>query len=238
MSVARVYVGRLSNYARDRDVEKFFKGFGRIRDIMVKNGYCFVDFEDHRDADDAVYELNGRELCGERVIVEHARGTPRGEDLRRDLDRGYSIPTRRAGGGGGGFGGGGPRDRYGPPVHTDYRVIVENLSSRCSWQDLKDFMRQASEVTYADAHKEHKNEGVVEFATYSEMRRAIDKLDNMELNGRRVRLIEDKSASKRRNKSRSRSASRSRSRSRSRRRSASRSASPERNNGAASDASD
>jgi len=48
-----------------------------------------------------------------RVIVEHARGTPRGEDLRRDLDRGYSIPTRRAGGGGfgGGFGGG-PRDRF------------------------------------------------------------------------------------------------------------------------------
>lgn len=29
------------------------------------------------------------------------------------------------------------RDRYGPPVRTDYRLIVENLSSRCSWQDLK-----------------------------------------------------------------------------------------------------
>ena len=42
MAVARVYIGRLSNYARDRDVERFFKGFGRIRDIMVKNGYCFV----------------------------------------------------------------------------------------------------------------------------------------------------------------------------------------------------
>jgi len=42
MSIARVYVGRLSNYARDRDVERFFKGFGRIKDIMVKNGYCFV----------------------------------------------------------------------------------------------------------------------------------------------------------------------------------------------------
>lgn len=236
MSVARVYIGRLSNYARDRDVEKFFKGFGRIREIMVKNGYCFVDFEDHRDADDAVYELNGRELCGERVIVEHARGTPRGEDLRRDLDRGYSIPTRRSGGYG--YGGGGGRDRYGPPTRTDYRIIVENLSSRCSWQDLKDFMRQAGEVTYADAHKEHKNEGVVEFATYSEMRRAIDKLDNTDLNGRRVRLIEDKSASKRRNKSASRSASRSRTRSRSARRSASRSASRDKKNDAASDASD
>lgn len=28
-------------------------------------------------------------------------------------------------------------DRYGPPTRTDYRLIVENLSSRCSWQDLK-----------------------------------------------------------------------------------------------------
>ena len=42
-----------------------------------------------------------------RVIVEHARGTPRGEDLRRDLDRGI-VPGRRSGGGGGGGGG---RDR-------------------------------------------------------------------------------------------------------------------------------
>ena len=28
-----------------------------------------------------------------------------------------------------------------------------------SFQDLKDYMRQAGEVTYADAHKSHKNEG-------------------------------------------------------------------------------
>lgn len=29
------------------------------------------------------------------------------------------------------------------------------------FQDLKDFMRQAGEVTYADAHKQRKNEGYV-----------------------------------------------------------------------------
>lgn len=39
---------------------------------------------------------------------------------------------------------------------------------------------------------------MVEFASYSEMRRAIDKLDNTELNGRNIRLTEDKSSSKRR----------------------------------------
>lgn len=224
---ARVYIGRLSNYARDRDVEKFFKGFGRIRDIMIKNGYCFVEFDDFRDADDAVYELNGRELCGERVIVEHARGTPRGEDLRRDLERGYVIPPRRSGDRygdrgdrygdrgdryGDRYGGGGSRDKYGPPTRTDYRIRVENLSSRVSWQDLKDFMRQAGEVTYADAHKVNKNEGVVEFATSSEMKRALDKLDNAELNGRKIRLIEDRRPKKRSSRDRSRSRSHSRSR--------------------------
>lgn len=36
-----------------------------------------MEFDDLRDADDAVYELNGKDLCGERVIVEHARGPRR-----------------------------------------------------------------------------------------------------------------------------------------------------------------
>ena len=29
----------------------------------------------------------------------------------------------------------------------------------CIFKDLKDYMRQAGEVTYADAHKDRKNEG-------------------------------------------------------------------------------
>jgi arginine/serine-rich splicing factor 4/5/6 len=81
-------------------------------------------------------------------------------------------------------------------------------------------MRQAGEVTYADAHKQRRNEGVVEFASYSDMKNAIDKLDDTELNGRRIRLIEDRRRGSRRSRS---SSSRSRSRSRSRRRSRSRS---------------
>ena len=101
---------------------------------------------------------------------------------------------------------------------------MENLSSRVSWQDLKDYMRQAGEVTYADAHKKRRNEGVVEFASYSDMKAAIEKLDDTDLHGRRIRLIEDKgSRSKRRSRTRSSSHSKSRSRSRSRRSSRSKS---------------
>jgi hypothetical protein len=51
----RVYVGGLSYRARERDVERYFKKFGRIRDVSMKNGYCFLEFEDARDADDGKY---------------------------------------------------------------------------------------------------------------------------------------------------------------------------------------
>jgi len=241
MSGTRVFIGRLAPRIRESDVERFFKGFGKLRDINLKNGYGFVEFDDGRDADDAVYELNNRELCGGRVTVEHARGRPRaGErdryDDRRGGDRGGYRGDRDRYDDRGGRGGGAGRvnyyesraiSKYGPPTRTKYRVIVENLSTRVSWQDLKDYLREAGEVTYADAHKHRKNEGVVDFATYDDMRRAIDKMDNTEINGRKIRLIED-GATKSQSRSRSRSRSRSPRRSRSRSDSRSRSRSPRR----------
>lgn len=39
---SRIYVGRLSSRASERDVEHFFRGYGRIRDIVLKNGFGFV----------------------------------------------------------------------------------------------------------------------------------------------------------------------------------------------------
>ncbi|XP_023287663.1 serine-arginine protein 55 isoform X3 [Orussus abietinus] len=233
----RVFVGGLTYRVRERDLEKFFRKYGRVKEVAMKNGFAFVEFDDYRDADDAIYELNGKELLGERITVQRARGTPRGSDQWRygDSRGGYGDSRRSA------------RDdmrhdrdsvnrntrtassykqslpRYGPPTRTEYRLTVENLSSRVSWQDLKDYMRQAGEVTYADAHKQRRNEGVVEFATYSDLKNAIDKLDDTELNGRRIRLIEDKRRGRRSRSSSSRSQSRSRSRSRRRSRSRSRS---------------
>uniref|UniRef100_A0A8D3B4Z4 RRM domain-containing protein n=1 Tax=Scophthalmus maximus TaxID=52904 RepID=A0A8D3B4Z4_SCOMX len=173
--------------------------------IQLYLKYGFVEFEDMRDADDAVYELNGKELCGERVVIEHARGPRRDGHGGSHGGRssGYSSWNRPT------------RDKYGPPMRTEHRLIVENLSSKCSWQDLKDFMRQAGEVTYADAHKGRANEGVIEFRSRSDLKRAIEKLDGTDVNGRKIRLVEDKSRRKR-------SYSGSRSRSRSRRRSRSR----------------
>ena len=35
----------------------------------------FVEFDDVRDAEDAIHEMNGERLCGDRITVELAKGT-------------------------------------------------------------------------------------------------------------------------------------------------------------------
>ncbi|KAL9969438.1 hypothetical protein ACROYT_G021655 [Oculina patagonica] len=188
----RVYFGRLPRDTRERDLERFVRGFGRVREVSIKLGYGFVEFDDSRDADDCVYDLNGRELLGERVVVEHARNPSRSNDY------GYrSQPSNRS------------TQRRGrtPPLRTEHRLAVENLSSRINWQDLKEYISKAGEVTFADAHKRRQGEGVVEFASKEDMKAALKKLDDTELNGKRIRLKIEKVRTTRRSRSRSRSRS-------------------------------
>ena len=88
-----------------------------------------------------------------------------------------------------------PNAKYGSPTRTDYRVVVEKLSTRVLGQDMKDLMRKAGDATYADAHQDRRNEGVVEFAPRRDMERAIDKFDEYNLNGRRNKVFEEKRGS-------------------------------------------
>ena len=45
------------------------RGFGKIRDINLKQGYGFLELEDARDADDAVYDIKNQLQCGKRTTV-------------------------------------------------------------------------------------------------------------------------------------------------------------------------
>ncbi|KAF3960050.1 hypothetical protein CMV_015202 [Castanea mollissima] len=85
-SKTRLYVGRLSSRTRSRDLERLFNKYGRVRDVDMKRDFAFVEFSDPRDADDAQYKLNGRDIDGSRIIVEFAKGGPRGS--REYLGRG------------------------------------------------------------------------------------------------------------------------------------------------------
>uniref|UniRef100_G1PV06 Serine and arginine rich splicing factor 6 n=1 Tax=Myotis lucifugus TaxID=59463 RepID=G1PV06_MYOLU len=214
----RVYIGRLSYHVREKDIQRFFSGYGRLLEIRPQKWVSLtgVPASFHNASSLAAADPFRRKR--RRSLVEFTKSYSIDMFVLtfRNLCGGGGYSSRRTSG----------RDKYGPPVRTEFRLIVENLSSRCSWQDLKDFMRQAGEVTYADAHKERTNEGVIEFRSYSDMKRALDKLDGTEINGRNIRLIEDKARTSHRRSysgSRSRSRSRRRSRSRSRRSSRSRS---------------
>ncbi len=62
-------------------------------------------------------------------------------------------PDDRGRGGAGGAGGGGGGG-HGPPQRTDYKVIVEGLPPNTSWQDLKDHMRKAGDVGFAEINRD------------------------------------------------------------------------------------
>lgn len=210
MPSARIYVGHLSHRVRETDIEDFFSRYGRVREVLLKNGFGFVEFDDPRDAEEAVYRCNGKELRGERIIVEITKRPPRGRDPYRNgggrssysygSRSSFRSPTRN------------PAYQY---SQTKYKLRVKNLSSRYSWQDLKDMFRTVGEVMYADAHREKKNEGIVCFACYADLKKAKDALDGKEYNGRRLELIEVSDRSRSRSRG-SRRSTRSRSRSRSR----------------------
>ncbi|KAL5709414.1 Serine/arginine-rich splicing factor sr34a [Ranunculus cassubicifolius] len=220
-----IYVGNLPLDIREGEIEDLFYKYGRIVDIELKipprpPGYCFVEFEDARDAEDAIHGRDGYKFDGTRLRVELAHG-----------GRGPPSSDRRAnygsGGGryGGGAGGGGSR-------HSEFRVVVSGLPSSASWQDLKDHMRKAGDVTYAQVYKRGDGAfGLVDYTNYDDVKYAIRKLHDTEFKNPwaksyiRVKAYEDsapRSRSHTRSRSRSRSPSRS-SRSPSRSRSRSRS---------------
>ncbi|KAK9717264.1 g-strand binding protein, variant 3 [Basidiobolus ranarum] len=80
--------------------------------------------------------------------------------------------------------------------HKDCRVYVGNLAFEVRWHDLKDFMREAGEVVFADiltqSSGRSKGCGVVEFRTSEEARKAIYELNDKPLMGRPVFIREDR----------------------------------------------
>ena len=130
--------------------------------------FAFVEYEDPHDADAAIEGRDGYNFEGHRLRVELQKG-PRG------------------GGGGGGLTSTG-RARPGPPTRrSDYRCIITGLPPTGSWQDLKDHMREAGNVCYADVFKD--GTGVVEFIRYEDMKYAVKNLDDTKFRSHEVNNI-------------------------------------------------
>ncbi|KAJ6710502.1 PRE-MRNA-SPLICING FACTOR SF2-LIKE PROTEIN, partial [Salix koriyanagi] len=212
-----LYVGNLPGDIREKEVEDLFYKYGPVAHIDLKipprpPGYAFVEFEEARDAEDAIRGRDGYDFDGHRLRVELAHG-----------GRGNSSSDRHSSHSGG-------RGRGGVSRRSEYRVVVTGLPSSASWQDLKDHMRRAGDVCFSQVFRDGSGTtGIVDYTNYEDMKYAMKKLDDSEFRNafsRAVREydskrdssrspIRDRSHSRGRSDSRSRSLSRSRSRSKS-----------------------
>ena len=86
---SKVYVGDLGSGGSKQELEREFEAYGALKSVWVARnppGFAFIEFEDPRDAEDAVHAMDGRHVCGVRIRVELARSS--------------SKPGMRGGGGG------------------------------------------------------------------------------------------------------------------------------------------
>ncbi|PON34482.1 Splicing factor-like protein [Parasponia andersonii] len=164
-----IYVGNLPGDIRMREIEDLFIKYGPIVDIDLKvpprpPGYAFVEFEDPRDADDAIYGRDGYDLDGYRLRVELAHGG-RGYSSSADRYSSYShISSSR-----------------GVSRRSDCSVMVTGLPLSASWQDLKDHMRRAGDVGFSQVFRDRGGiAGIVDYTNYNDMKCAIRKLDDSE----------------------------------------------------------
>ncbi len=91
-----IYVGNLAHAATEDDVREAFEAFGKVASVSIikdretgrPRGFAFVEMSDPTEANEAISQMNLKEIKGRAVTVNEAR--PKTE-----------RPPRRGGGGGG-----------------------------------------------------------------------------------------------------------------------------------------
>ena len=116
----RLFVGGLAWAADENDLREHFEQCGTVtyakvvedRETGRSRGFGFVEFETNDEAEDALAELNGTELCGRKIRVDKATersgGNRSGGGGQGRGGNKYSS-DRSGGQGRGGYGGGGYR---------------------------------------------------------------------------------------------------------------------------------
>eukprot|EP00613_Pedinella_sp_CCMP2098_P043656 CAMPEP_0171788590 /NCGR_PEP_ID=MMETSP0991-20121206/64582_1 /TAXON_ID=483369 /ORGANISM="non described non described, Strain CCMP2098" /LENGTH=241 /DNA_ID=CAMNT_0012397753 /DNA_START=17 /DNA_END=742 /DNA_ORIENTATION=+ len=108
------------------DLQDAFSRFGTVTDVWVARqppGFAFVTFEDSRDGEDAIKDMQNKEILGCPVRIEESRGKSGGARPRGDGGRG---------GGGGCYGGGGNRDSKQEEC-ADFRRGLCNRGDSCRY---------------------------------------------------------------------------------------------------------
>eukprot|EP00921_Rhytidocystis_pertsovi_P016368 GHVQ01025861.1.p2 GENE.GHVQ01025861.1~~GHVQ01025861.1.p2 ORF type:complete len:312 (+),score=38.74 GHVQ01025861.1:975-1910(+) len=128
-----------------------------------------------------MHAMDGRDFLGDRIVVQPHRPGLRG--VRGPPSHQVVAPP--------------PRDRGPAPTgrdqRTGFRVLVFNLDERVSWQDLKDFGRNAGDVNFANVFNYRgRKVGVIEYFSEETMQRALHELEDRRLYRTRVHMEADR----------------------------------------------
>ncbi len=113
-----IYVGNLAYNATDEELRSAFEAFGQVTTVKIvrdrdsgrSRGFAFVEMEDGEGAQNAVAQMNGKDLKGRNLVVNEARPREQGGGGGGGSRGGYGGG---GGGGRGGYGGGGGGGRGG-----------------------------------------------------------------------------------------------------------------------------
>ncbi|KAJ0618525.1 putative RNA recognition motif domain, nucleotide-binding alpha-beta plait domain superfamily [Helianthus annuus] len=135
-----LYVGNLPGDIREREVEDLLYKYGPIAHIELKvpprpPGYAFVEFEEARDADDAIRGSDGYDFDGHKLRVELAHGG-RGSSSYKDR---YSSHSSGRGGRGGGV-----------SRRSDYRGTT-GIVDYTNYDDMKYAIRKLDDPEFRNA---------------------------------------------------------------------------------------
>ncbi|KAI0082590.1 hypothetical protein K474DRAFT_540079 [Panus rudis PR-1116 ss-1] len=169
MSSKCLYLGGLPESLREHDVYTHLSVYGKISALHLHTGYAFVEFEAESDASDVVATFLHQPFLGHDIKFQFARhDAPRPPG--KSGSHSSSPSSERS------------RSKALTPDHrkTLYPVMVLNLSTRTSWQDLKDFARVAGSVAFC---KIERGKGFVEYVKQEDADRAVEELDGKELHG-------------------------------------------------------
>ncbi|XP_050428541.1 serine/arginine-rich splicing factor 3-like isoform X1 [Adelges cooleyi] len=93
----KVYIGNLKSNTSKYELEDIFTKYGPLKNVWIARnppGFAFVEYEDPRDAEDAVRGLDGTKCGGSRIVVQMSTGKRRPKDRSPEYRR-RSPPPRR-----------------------------------------------------------------------------------------------------------------------------------------------
>jgi FUS-interacting serine-arginine-rich protein 1 len=90
-----VYVRNISFRTEPDTIRKLFEQYGPVRDVYMprdyhskkRKGFGYVEFEDKKDAEKAIQELNDKEVDGMNIMLEFAKGDRKSSDQMRRKDK-------------------------------------------------------------------------------------------------------------------------------------------------------